>query len=580
MPSKARNSPKNAREFAEALASLNGDDASELSELLREAKRELEDDGWQDFISETAEATIGPDSPLLIPLRSDNKIKLGWPLDDFYGELLPYLQLTTEQMLALVGPRVANAPDGGCWFLVDGFGKWCAQQAGRPPEAIDLILVNGGSPVLLKAALRAGFETDRSCHIERALDILTSAQDHFRKASAEQLGWLNPADGSERTRVLEVLEAELGSSTGPMRCALFDASLDFTLREAPDRVAGVLAAVETQVDAGIRKVVARYLFVTKHLPKSATLARMVALLDDVQDDEVDTIGLIDNAFAHRLKQDGTEALTDALFRMILAEKLDFDSLDDTAYAILRLDSTARDKILGRLLAGGAFAGVKAVRDIGLKSLSNELRPIIDFAEFSLAEEEARTMARMIAGTMAILPVTATSLLLSLVRSGPAGASREIEHLIFDPILISYWEEPRTFLDERRPHESARVAAVIEQLLASIDTYTDGIKNAGFVEELYPSERHRFLRALHKEAEAREISKSAQEQSILASLFPTRIILNGDAAIYRVTLSDGTTHRQEQEMQAIEHSHALPRLDAIDPFGFWYRRMLLASGISA
>ena len=130
-----------------------------------------------------------------------------------------------------------------------------------------------------------------------------------------------------------------------------------------------------------------------------------------------------------------------------------------------------------------------------------------------------------------------------------------------------------------PLEGDALAQTIRALVGALDGYIKGIKDAGFINEMYPSERMRFLRALKKDADSRKISRQAQEQSLLANLFPSRLILNGDSTIFRVFNGEGEGQRAEQEMQSVAHSHALPRLDAIDPFGYWYRRRRLINGHS-
>lgn len=356
---------------------------------------------------------------------------------------------------------------------------------------------------------------------------------------------------------------------GEARPKLFEAALGLSIRTAPDAVAPILKLADPASLAPYLRACARQLVIADKAPDASVVGQIGTAVLRAQDLEPKTLNFIDDAIRRWLTMDSSHAaFADLLVRLILETDATFDTLDSSAGALLQLDAYRRDTILGRLLANGTFEGAHAAYQIALKTFGEPLQPMIDFAPHALNTQTAQRIARRVAGLFAIVPVAATSILLSLLRSGPPEAADEVANLIMDPVLISYWEDAGDYLRKRLELETGDMSARIEALIAALEGYVEAIRAVGYIDEMFPPERQRFLRALKKDAESRAITRKANEGSIFANLFLTRVVLSGDSTIYRVTTGDGESTRAEQPMQAIEHSHALPRLDAIDPFGYW------------
>ncbi len=74
-----------------------------------------------------------------------------------------------------------------------------------------------------------------------------------------------------------------------------------------------------------------------------------------------------------------------------------------------------------------------------------------------------------------------------------------------------------------------------------------------------------------------MSKNAMKMSIFGEIFPTSMMLYGDAAIHDVYLADEEIVRQETPMVSQGFSTEILRYDMLEPFWARYRRDLLLRG---
>ena len=569
---------KNIEYYANQIAAAEHVD---LTQCIREARNELGETEWTGLVGIISVGIDNTRHSLLQPLVSVRVGPFDWILESFYAEVLARLDIGTVAMLQLISDALKARPAEDRWTILRGFEVWAGNRGDRPGPCLDAIVAGSAPTDLVAPALRAGLLLQRKAYREHGLAFIASGSEPIAIAAAEVLAGQNPIGKGAVRQTLSAIRKRCAILQGEPRPRLFEAALGLAIRTTPNAVAPILKLAEPASPAPYLSACARQLVIADKAPDASVVGLISEALLQAHGLEPQTLSYLDDAIRRWLTVDSSHAaFADLLVRMILETGATFDTLDSSAGALLQVDSERRDAILGRLLASDTFEGAHAAYQVALKAFGEPLEPKIDFVPHVLDTETTQRIARRVAGLFAIVPVAATSILLSLLRTGPVEAADEVSSLIMDPVLISYWEDAGDYLRKRLELETGDMSALIEALIARLEGYVEAIRAVGFIEEMFPPERQRFLRALKKDAESRTITRKANEESLIASLFQTRLVLNGDSAIYRVTIGDGESTRAEQPMQAIEHSHALPRLDAIDPFGYWYRRRLLMNGLSA
>lgn len=164
-------------------------------------------------------------------------------------------------------------------------------------------------------------------------------------------------------------------------------------------------------------------------------------------------------------------------------------------------------------------------------------------------------------------VTATSILLSIVKYGWKKAQTEAEKLLFDPLLLSYGGGLRVFLEAQCLNTSKRISSCAKRLVSEHDAHVAGLEATHDLVELLPSIEHRRAVAMKDRDRNRDIQKRAHEQSIFASLVTRHTLLYGRKSFSIIHGPEGKKHPHISALSEISHSVELPRLMVMDPVGF-------------
>lgn len=554
---------------------------STLVAIIHDARRTLADDEFDTLARVFANSISENSSPFLNPLTRWTEEEFEYSVDTFFGNVVAELSFEPFEVVALVANAIKIRPSAAQWTFLEALGRWCAAKKGRARICIEIVVSDALPLSLLSPLLRAGMVDDTEWHFATALDLLTKGDPN----SASQAGLVLTADTELQKEkvdtVLDAATARLAELVGDNHARLFDGAIGLALRSRPDRVPELLRLVNADQAGACRRFAAGHLAVGRTYPDRRAATAILDFLMAADPIEPMLVDMLDNAMHHRLASEELPGpFSNALLKLVAHNGVGLDRLDSCTHAILKGDPAHRDQFFGRLMVEGGANGVAAVARLAHRHLDRELEPEIDFDAFALNAEDALVLIRRVVGLVTLAPKTAISVLLSMLRTGPAETREEIAHLIFDPILISFWQEGRAFLEQRLEKEEPDLKETICGLISALDGYTTTIRETGFIDELFPPESNRFLAALKRAADSRHISSQAGKASILADLFPTSLILNGDSTVFRVFVGDGESKRAEQPMQSVGYSHSLPQLDAIDPFGFWYRRRLLINGMKA
>lgn len=550
-----------------------------LETLFRDALLALDDDAGGLFKASVADAHRAG----LIDLAATATGTPG-PVDHFagtvYGAAIDTLELDATTVIGMANAFMARSRDGTVpYFMFDAVAGWAARDE-RRVTAMLRAMGDGDAPASLRiATLQAGLRVDRTRYLALVATILVTGDAAEANAAGFVFGTVSTAGETELSIVSDAISAALSAGDPERRASALDAALTIGLREGGDPAGAeaALDAVADQVDARLRRIAATRMFMTRAAIPDGLRRRLLALLEGVEKGETDTIEAVNMAIAQRLRGVEGEPYRGLLKHILASGIADVEAMDDSAHQILTANDGSLEAVVEDWIADGSDGLINAVRDITSIPASKEMTLELDFSRFQLSAERTLASARKVVSSLMIQPVTATSIILALMRSGQADAGDGLEALLFNPVLISYWEGPKDYLESASPSQPSIVQKRISRLLSSLAEYEGAVRSTGVIPELGPTARQSFLRQLYRAEAQRKVREDMPKRSGIMDFIPITRVLHGDSVVSEVFTGDCPPQRQEFRMGTISHTIPLARLDAIDPVGFWYQRIVLSMG---
>lgn len=499
----------------------------------------------------------------------------------FVEHSMPGLAMDCESMLAfIVAMAQAGEGDGFAFYLLNGLSKWCDGETGRPFAMLQLMRDDAALRDLMRPVIFAGLRINRV----RFLPILGSmiegdaCEDRILAADiAHHFDGFTPADLGLIVPLLQTMQSR---GQDDAASSALQALFAIAMRDPAHADIGIeaLEAASPRNSPYLREGVARTAMFDIAKATDALAAAALRFLSDTESDEAAAIDALDHVLSHDLKgRLGAE-------RRVLLDML----IDEGGVLLAQLDGVARGLLTGdaaelsatvrRWLTSDTPHHVMAV--VQLCSGFTEESPHFDIDFTGASSPDAAVAVRRACAQLLGHPLSVASILVSALRTGPARVHPLVEALLFEPLLVNYWNSPREYLEGIVAAEPARIANPVRRALARLDDYIAAVEAVGDLPELHPSPHRRFLAETKRHEEQIDINRDAMRGSVFADIIPTALMLYGDAAVFDMHLSADDVRRQETEMQVHEYSHELPRLAVLDPFGSWYYRTLMLRGSDA
>lgn len=553
--------------------------SGEFEAFVQRAQGALNAVGWKTFAKMIADAHNRVEIDLAELLGISEIGALRYPMQTLLSEVVPQLDIELGPLLGLVATATARSRGTGTpYFMMNALSEWSDRDESRVDSALAAIRDGTAPTDLLIPTLAAGLRVAQTRYVGLLSAMLVGPSDVEANAAAFALGNMQSSDPANGAAAIGALRDALDTAGEERAGANLGALL--TLSATIGDSATALMSVRGQVGKstrGVRLAAANALFLNKVAAIDPDLVdALCAVLRETPAGEAETIDAIDHALYGMIDGARAQAAFALLKDLLRAGVAALTDIESTAHK-LRSEAPLRlESIAAEWLADGNYELTEAVADLITTGLDDPLTLSLDFSGFALTKEQSASIARRVVASLILHPVAAIAILLSLARTGPAAAMRTIEQVILDPLLISYWDGPREYLEERLPVEPTAINEMIKRLLGHLRDYIAGVEAAGFIEEMRPSERHRFIAAVQRQEEQRAITEGARKGS-LASLFPVSVLLYGDSAVSEVFSGDGTSARSEFRMGTVEYSQEIPRLDRIDPVGLWLQRTMFSMG---
>ncbi len=506
-----------------------------------------------------------------------------------FEAILPVLDAETGAVMnAVVDVVKAGEGDGAASLLIDPFSSFCGAAEKRPDEALTLIKNDPKRfALLITAVVLAGARRARDAWFENLLDLVASDDPEIARHACFAVGRFDftGADSLVR-RASAALEGVLdGASDDGVLASIVRSS--FALGPRADGLAcNTPAFLDRALAAGGNLTLHAAIEIAwlKHAELEPEILDLILRHGERVNSQMNgTMQFLDLALSNQLGAPG-ERLAIAFFeRFAIARGADAgpERFDD----FLRKLCSARRDLFGRLIVKWFLSGDRtlcaAINWAVMNVLGeNESLPVEAIASEALDGRERVFVARKAIGHLFFRPKAAAEIILALMHGADKKSAEFLEEHLFDPMLANYAGSLEPFLKEYRKTAAPKVKGRIDGALKKWRAQINGMKAAGRIKELAPSERERALSRERFADESIAAMREAEKNSILLNLVTKAAILHGSASVHSVRGPDGAKHRGVTHMQSHSYSMDIPSQEMLDPFGLDYMlRVFRAERIS-
>lgn len=494
-----------------------------------------------------------------------------------FEEVLPELDAPVPKLTRCVLHLYREAgTDLAAGTILDAFRDFCARRADRPKAALAEIEADPETLAdLLVPVLIAGSIVDAPTYVVETIRLSRDSSIDLRRRALFALGRLHGEQvvwGNEDvTKTLEfAVEVE---DDDAMLASSIKSAFALSRHEAANKsrwIAVVAGALSKGNEIALHAASEVFAFQT-HDVFPELLEHLFASLAHVKPTNKGTLKNIDYGIAHLLHSDHVEASLCFLEGLLRShpEKIELSNFNAVARAI-RDRPRLRSKVATRWFLEGEAPLCKGVASIVDAAMGGSPDTEFEADAGELAGvEPARFVfaARKAIGYLFLMPISATSFLLSLMRQTPDASVRsDLENLLLNPLLINFSGSVAQYLTRRAESEEGEVKVAVRRALEALEAYLDGLRSVGDIPALHPSLEHRDAYLRHFSEEVAQSFKKAQAESVFLQLVHRSVLLYGRKAIHHVFGPEGEIKRMETQLGRHGTEIEVPRMTILDPHG--------------
>lgn len=491
-----------------------------------------------------------------------------------YECLIPKISASVREMLRVVEAlRVGGGDDLAAGLHIDKFATWCGAEPSRPADLLALIdegVAEADSYLII--AIKTGVLVDRELFTQRAYGFLAGGSERQKWNALSALCQIDMPDDGEWDRLLAAMTAAQSANQDDDFRAQLISSIFRRLKGVPSaRIAALEEMAATALLSGGEKTLHAAATALAFDPvnfSEGLQSRMLEALRGVVSANNRTIDFLDLGLSKLVKAGRVEEVREFVAGLV--------SRGDDPIRLRKLDSLVRALIedpngaLGEWVVAWLRDGdhrLCSAMDRALFDAGRDERALsIDFSRFCLSDAEYPYIARKVVGSFFLKPLLMSSLLASLLRSAPAATVGEVEQVLINPVLQNYSGSTRNHLIPISEDTSDPAAPAVARAIAAQDAYLEGLKIAGRISELRPSERERQLEWERHSDSMSDAAREARKKSIFAQIATESVILYGRRAVSWIDTPGQEPRRIQTEMGSISTSFEMPRGEIIDPVG--------------
>ena len=546
-------------------------------------------DSWRHDQSTLSKVLVSAHLSREIDLRTVLPLPDPFPLPnhDFYQGmevLLPALSaiaISCVDLLELLAGAILHDDPMISPAVFPALMNWCKASSDRPTELLQLI--EAGAPLsdrfhCLQVCLSAGLTFDLAFFTAKGIEFLLKGDSQQRAQAARALSSLPieslPTDAEFTNTISGAVDDEIEP---PVRDALLFLALAW-LKNAPGDMQQPLLNLVERAASPMRleskKAAAQSLLAGSETYSDQVRCRLLAVVASGRaEDEI--VHLLDLILYKFVKAGDVTLARDAVEKQMAADPtLTLDRFDSLVH---ELESECNDTGLSEWVVAWLHSGSPrlclSLRGALLRGREGRSFTF-DFAQTpEILASEYPFIARKAIGTFFTTPLYAASLIVCLMRNAAGTTLTELEHLLYDPVLINYSALGSDYLGAIAADPADPASQPVQRVLGGLRGYLDGLGEA-FIRELSPSERQRQLELYRRNEKMQTEIVEARKASPLSSLFNEKILLHGigmaswipeyPRAKGEVNDQAPPMRRMEQTLATIQHTFQLPRQSVLDP----------------
>lgn len=498
-----------------------------------------------------------------------------------YCALIPRLEGSTEAMMRAVEALYRGAgQDGARGLIIEPFSQWCGANPSRPNDLINLI--NSGvesADDFLTIAIKSGASFDLVGFTNLAYGYLESGTETQKLGAINALGQVAIPDDAGWQQLMNAFTATLDPDPGDQVRSTILAAIGRRLKDAPPHTrpgleAIALKACEPLGELTLHQGCQLLGFNFGDLAEGLVRALLVVALN-VSANNKGTLDLLDYGLSNFVKAGRSAEARAFVEKLVLRDEdpVSLKSFDSLRHELFQVGGEPLEEWVVAWLRDGDYALCQQLDKALFGAGTDEHILNIDFAKYGIGEADYPYLARKTIATFFLKPKLMASILVSLLRTAPPSASREIEELIADPVLTNYSGVASEYLRPISTSSSDPAAEGVTRTLAALDQYIEGLKAIGIVPELHPSDRERQLEFERHSDGMNAAFREARKKSIFAAIATESVMLYGNRAVSWVAMPNEAPRRIQTDLASIGTSFEMPRVDTVDPLGL--QLMLLA-----
>lgn len=547
------------------LECIRRDDGDDLGKALRAELVALHNDGTIDVLQAAREIGTSPIG------QSDFFF-----VQHVYVDIIPEVRACVPAMLAAVKALVTRAGDDLASGMPNGAFRTWAENGGRARATLAVINPDDTEDTAyLYLALQALAKSEPDAALDLALAHLAGGSIPARPGAAKAIGTLPFTSLEARQRAMGALEtARAAGADDNLLGHILTAAVEIS-RSAGELESEAVAIIHNVAgeagDAAIHHAASTLMFHAKELTPPIVTA-LAVIAQKVRIENTGTLNQLDSAAAALLQHKRVDEAV-ALIVPIVATHSELNSLerfDSFSHGLLGLDGEQLARVVVAWLL--SLDGNLGKATAGLVGGYHGDQPLVlefDAATLGLSEADMIVLAHRAIGYLFVHPITAASIVLSLIRSAGSKPRKAMAEILFDPLLINFSGELADWLKSKSTNTADPAQSTIEALLARLGAYLDGLRRIDVVRELHPSERERLIENHRQSESMRQAHKAAEKRSVIMSIVSRLVLLYGNRSISYFDGPDGKKLRNEMKLHSFSHSIETPRLDVLEPFELDY-----------
>ena len=455
---------------------------------------------------------------------------------------------------------------------------YCEKDLARPLEAMQIIEGEHDQFAdILPSTVAAGSRIDNQHYLAEVLRLSRHSAKVLRRRavfSLSRIAW--PKGAKVPEEALAGLEKSASEEDDEILASVIKSGFTFYQQDKTTE-ARVTALIDKALSKGdecaLHAGAEIFGFETKEIP-APLLDVILGHLKQVKPANKGTINNIDYGITSLLKEAAVKKALRFLEGLLPPHMgtLTIKVFDSAADKILT-NKTLLNRVTTRWLLNGAPALCESVQNI-VETLRNDTLSIdIDTSELMTKDfNHIVFVARKAIGYLFMKPVTAKSILISLMRLAPDDEIRRcLGKLLFDPLLINYPGSAREYVEAQARRETGKVKAMLDKALAELTAYLETLSAVPVLAALHPGQTHREAYRRYAGELFEASMKEAEKDSVFLHLASKSTLLYGRKSINYIHGIGGPPRRMEMPMKSYSVEIESPRMEHLDEHGLEYMR---------